>query len=121
MTTTARRIRDYARTYASETWGIELRRLTKEELFTAEIRSDSYANAHVEGDHIGNKLCSFTSPLECGLRAAAAELVETMDSDVPDAHVARSGSTPRTTGSHADCAHDATKAARAACRKARNA
>jgi hypothetical protein len=46
------------------------------------------------------------------LPVADAEIV----ADAPKAAPAR-----RATGSHADCTHEATKAARAACRKARNA
>lgn len=41
-----------------------------------EIRSESYSNAHVEGEHEANGLCIFTSSTECGERHAAAEFVE---------------------------------------------
>lgn len=114
----ARRLRAYAVGYAHDTWGIHLRPITADEVLTMEIRSDGYANAHVEGEHEANGLCSFSSARECGERQAAAEFVETMDSDVPDAHVARTGSRSVTVRTHDDCDHASTKSARAACRRA---
>lgn len=123
MTTnaTARRLRRAAAAYALDTWGIELRKITADEVLTMEIRADGYSNAHVEGEHESNGLCSFTGKLaarDCGEAGAAAEFVETMDNDVPDAHAALTPNSPTRTTSHAACTHPATKSARAACRRA---
>lgn len=69
------RLRRYAQEYAREVWGQEVIPSARD-LMTMEIRSDGYANAHVEGEHEANGLCPFTSARECGERSAAAEWVE---------------------------------------------
>lgn len=58
-------------------WGEpELNDLPDDELMFIEIRSDGYANAHVEGEHDAWMTCGYNSARECGERCAAAEWVE---------------------------------------------
>jgi hypothetical protein len=78
---------------------------------TISIRADGYANAHVEGEHEFNGLCSFTSARDCGEAMAASEYVECTDMTP----------IPGRTHVHTNCNHEPTKSARAACRRARNA
>lgn len=113
---TAATLRDYARTYALDTWGMTIRKITADEVLTMEIRADGYSNAHVEGDHAGNGLCSFESATICGLWGAASEFVECTEG-LAATDPAATTTAPRI-GSHAACTHEATKAARAACRRA---
>lgn len=110
-------LRDYARTYAADTWGIELRKITTAEVTVMEIRADGYANAHVEGEHNANGICSFESAAICGMWGAASEFVETTDGITVTAAPHDVTNPPRT-GSHASHDHPSTKAARAACRRA---
>jgi hypothetical protein len=116
MTTTSerRRLRSYVTEYARNTWGVEIGRIGADQFLRMSLRADGYANAHVEGEHESNGICSFTSPRVCGERAAAAEFVETSTVDDEPTF------TP-TQGAHANCDHPSTKAARAACRRARSA
>lgn len=114
MTTTrsTTRLRRYAAEYHQSMWSnLPYRPPTADELITMDIRADGYANAHVEGSHgTEDRPCSFATARECGERYAASEYVECTDMTEPVA-------SPRT-GSHADHDHPATKAARAACRRA---
>jgi hypothetical protein len=50
---------------------------TDDDCFDMELRSDGYANAHVEGQHnTEGPKCGFTTATECGERMAASEYVE---------------------------------------------
>jgi hypothetical protein len=119
MTTnaTARRLRRAAEVYAFHTWGMVIRKITNDEVLTMELRSDGYSNAHVEGEHESNGLCHFSGNMaarDCGEAGAAAEFVETTDGLARTDELAKAA----TLGSHAGHDHPATKAARAACRRA---
>lgn len=115
--TTAARLRKAATTYASSVWGMTLRKITADEVLTMEIRADGYANAHVEGEHEANGLCTFPSARDCGEAGAAAEFVETTEGISVTASDLGMSTAPAATGSHAGHDHPATKAARAACRR----
>lgn len=123
MTTTnatARRLRRAAEAYALNTWGMTIRRITADEVLTMEIRADGYSNAHVEGEHEANGLCSFSGNMaarDCGEAGAAAEFIETTDG------LTAASPTPTTRGDRAAMTHRGhdhpnTKAGRAACRRA---
>lgn len=80
MTAIEDRLRSYAREYAEQVWPtLAYRDPTDDECLTIEVRSDGYANAHVEGEHESNGICHFTSARECGERFAASEFVECTD------------------------------------------
>lgn len=72
---TKTRLTRYAKEYAGSVWG-ETVNLTDEDIDIIEIRSDGYANAHVEGEHEALGLCHADSARECGERMAASEWVE---------------------------------------------
>lgn len=75
--TTADRLRSYIKEYSEQVWpDLSIPEPNEGDLEVVEIRSDGYANAHVEGEHESNKLCPFTSAKECGERWAASEFVE---------------------------------------------
>lgn len=69
------RLKRYATEYAWQAWGQNVDP-TDEDALIMDVRSDGYANAHVEGEHEGFRSCGFTSARECGERMAAAEWVE---------------------------------------------
>lgn len=71
------RLRQYVTEYAEAVWPeLPMPVPSALDLIQMEVRADAYANAHVEGEHEANKLCSLTSARECGERAAASEFVE---------------------------------------------
>lgn len=115
MTTnpTARRLRREAAAYAALVWPtVTYRPPTRDEVDTMSIRADGYSNAHVEGEHEANGICSFSGNMaarDCGEAMAASEYVECTDMTP----------IPGRTHVHTDCQHPATKSARAACRRAR--
>lgn len=124
MTTnaTARRLRRVAEAYARDTRGMTLRRITNDEVLTMELRADGYSNAHVEGEHESNGLCSFTGKMaarDCGELGAAAEFVETTDGlSATPKPVAATNRGDRAAMTHRGCDHANTKAERAKCRRA---
>lgn len=74
------RLRTYTREYAQAVWpDLTYRDPTDDECLTMEIRSDWAANAHVEGEHNSNGICTYDSARECGERMVAAEYVECTD------------------------------------------
>lgn len=75
MDETKARLTRYAREYASQVWGQDVNP-TDEDISIMDIRSDGYANAHVEGEHEALGLCHADSARECGERMAASEWVE---------------------------------------------
>jgi hypothetical protein len=78
MTETQYRLATYVRSYAENYWpNLAVPEVTDDDALMMELRSDGYANAHVEGEHEANGLCSFKSARECGERMAASEFVET--------------------------------------------
>lgn len=77
LETTEQRLRRYVREYWLEVWpDLPEPKPSGDDVFSIDVRSDMYANAHVEGDHVANGICKFESALECGERMAAAEFVE---------------------------------------------
>ena len=78
LTDTQTRLADYAREYARAVWPkLPYDEPGLDDLIVMEIRADEYANAHVQGEHRWNGLCSYATARECSERAAAAEYVET--------------------------------------------
>jgi hypothetical protein len=79
--TTGDRLRRYVKQYHEEVWP-DLREPepTEADLISIEVRSDGYANAHVEGEHHTHEDYYCTqkgwNARECGERMAAAEFVE---------------------------------------------
>jgi hypothetical protein len=75
-TPTERRLTRYVREYAQERWNMKVR-VTSDDALGIELRSDGYANAHVEGEHgTEGRDCGYSTARECGERYAAAEFVE---------------------------------------------
>lgn len=71
------RLLKYVNTYRTRVWGMApVDSLSDEALITIDVRSDGYANAHVEGEHEAWNICRYDSARECGERCAAAEWVE---------------------------------------------
>jgi hypothetical protein len=74
---TAARIIRYVREYNAAIWpSFPVPVIKPSDLDRMEIRSESYSNAHVEGEHEANDICIFTDATECGERHAAGEFVE---------------------------------------------
>lgn len=73
---TRERLTGYVNDYAGSVWGQHYAALTDDQLLVIDVRADSYAYAHVEGEHNANGICHFTDAKECGERLAAAEFVE---------------------------------------------
>lgn len=124
MTTnaTTRRLRRAVDTYARDTWGVEVGKISRDQFTTMEIRADGYSNAHVEGEHEANGLCSFSGNMaarDCGEAGAAAEFVETYTvDDEPAARKAPTNRGDRAAMTHRGHDHPNTKADRAKCRRA---
>jgi hypothetical protein len=79
-TATEQRLARYVREYERDVWpNLPPIKITKDALFDMELRSDGWANAHVEGEHNANGICSCKTARECGERGAAAEYVECGD------------------------------------------
>jgi hypothetical protein len=76
------RLRKYVAEYAKEMWNDHSyyeggdKYPTDEQCLTIELRSDGWANAHVEGQHGSEVPCMYSTAQECGERWAAAEFVE---------------------------------------------
>jgi hypothetical protein len=72
------RLRRYVKEYYEEVWPTLTAKVpSDDDCFDMELRSDGYANAHVEGQHnTEGPKCGLTTATECGERIAASEWVE---------------------------------------------